>query len=444
MSFNTARTSVNSIGARDYSGLLFRGDASKLPGNPWAHMTHAVLAAVPGSGTAHVSAPHADSRDLDVAADGTLVLGCDGGVYRRTSPRSAAGDWFSMNGNLQATEFHSVAYDANAHVVIGGAQDTGTPEEPGRDGLKWDSVSTGDGGVVAVDDTSTPGFSTRYSSYYDLGSFRRRVYDAGGVFQSEVSPALSVIDGDPPEYQFYTPLRLNTVAPTRLIIGAANGVYESFDQGDTIAELVPNIRVNGSGPNPIAYGARGNPDVLYVGAGSQVFVRTAAPPAPLDLSVSYPGGSVRGVAVDPDRPDAAFAVDPARVYRTADAGAGWDDVTGNLGALAPGTLRSVAYSTHAPGGVLVVGGDTGVFAAAGPAFNAWSRLGTGLPRVPVFHVEHDPADKILLVGTLGRGAWTLKLAPPSTGAAPAVASGTPALATPAAAPGTPAKPAPQP
>jgi hypothetical protein len=399
----------NSIGARDFSGILFRGDASRPPGNQWAHLTHSNALGPPGGGTAHGSAPHADSRDLAVDAGGELLLSCDGGVYRRTSPRDNTGDWKSVNGNLQTTEFHAVAYDSNSDTVIGGAQDTGTPEEKVKGGPKWHSVSTGDGGVVAVDATSSPGQSIRYTSDDSLSNFRRQVYDSSNNLVSEVLPALAVVGGgNDPSPQFYTPIRLNTVNPSRLIIGAANSVYESLDKGDTISEIGPGIETNGSGPNPIAYGAAGNPDALYVGARNRVFVRMAASPAGPTASAGYPGGTVVGIAVDPNDPRTAYVIDPSKVYRTTDAGGGWTEITGNLATLSPGKLRSIAYSTNTPGGAVVVGTDAGVVIAAGPAFNSWGLLGAGLPRAPVFHIEYDPKDKIFLAGTLGRGAWTLK------------------------------------
>src|SRR5205807_2369194 len=96
----------NSIGARDYSGRLFRGDASKPAGSQWVHLTHTSGLGAAGGGTASNSAPHADSRDMGLAANGVLIVSNDGGVYRRTSPQTNTGDWFSMNGNLQVTEFH--------------------------------------------------------------------------------------------------------------------------------------------------------------------------------------------------------------------------------------------------------------------------------------------------------------------------------------------------
>ena len=270
-------------------------------------------------------------------------------------------------------------------------------------------VSVGDGGVVAVDDTSTPGVSYRYSSYYDLGDFRRQFFDTVTKRKVNVPVGLFAIgNGAALKPQFYTPIKLNEVDATRLIIGAANSVYESLDQGDTIEEIGPGIEVNGSAGNPIAYGGTGNPDMLYVGSGRNVYVRKEAAPAPLVASESYPGSSyVVGIAIDPANPQTAFVIDASNVYLTKDAGATWTKITGNLMTFDPVVLRSIAYATDVNGGSLFVGTNAGVFVAAAPDFSNWSRLGSGLPNAPVFRMEYNAADQILAAGTHGRGAWTL-------------------------------------
>ena len=119
----------NSIGAHDYTGRLFRGDSTKGAGLQWVHITHLPVAGVPKSGTATGSAPHADSRAIAFDVSGDLLEGDDGGIYRRTKPSDATGDWLSMNGNLQVAELHSAAWDSLAHTALAGAQDTGTPAE---------------------------------------------------------------------------------------------------------------------------------------------------------------------------------------------------------------------------------------------------------------------------------------------------------------------------
>ena len=400
----TASSWPNSIGARDYSGRLFRVDAARPRGSQASHLTH--------SNTASNTAPHGDSRSMAIDAHRDLIEGDDGGVYRRSKPLTNTADWVSMNGDLQTTELHSAAWDANSRIVIGGAQDTGTPQQRTRAGSRWPSVSTADGGAVVVDDTAQ-GSSVRYSSTQYFSNFRRDVYDAAGVLQGEIYPRLDPLSGGHPKGQFCTPLELNQVTATRLIIGAANGVYESDDQGDTVTAIEPDIVVNSAligCAAPIAYGAQGNPDVLYVGSNSRVFVRTAAHPAPLETSTAYPGSDpVVGIAVRRAEPHTAFAIDAGNVFRTTDAGGTWKDVTNNLLALGGIVLRSVAYCEDLNGGSVVVGTNAGVFAAAGPNFNNWSRLGSGLPTVPVLQLRYSSASRVLLAATLGRGAWTLDI-----------------------------------
>ncbi|HSE15603.1 MAG TPA: VWA domain-containing protein [Pyrinomonadaceae bacterium] len=396
----------NSIGANDFSGRLYRVNASLAAGSMAIHITH--------SNTSGGSSPHADSRDMAIDAAGNLIETDDGGIYKRTTPLVNTGDWSALIGNLRIAEFHSIGWDSNSKIAVAGAQDTGSPHGTTPANLLWLSVSTGDGGDLAINDTGTPGISVRYSSSQELRGFRRRTYDTSNTFMSQVLPALTVVGGGAalaaPPGSGYLPFEVNNVSPTRIVIGATNSVYESMNQGDTITEIGPGIVANRTARHPIAYGATGNADMLYVGSANRVFVRTAAPPAVLTQSASYPGtGQVLGVTINNTDPQNAFVVDATNVFRTGNAGTNWTNVTGNLLTLTPGTIRSVAFSTSNAAGAVIVGTDNGVFAADGPAFTTWAALGLGLPRAPVHDLEYDPVDKILIAGLMGRGAWTINL-----------------------------------
>lgn len=396
----------NTIGATTGCGRLFRVDASQPSGSQAAHITH--------SNTTSGSAPHADSRDLAVDVNGDLIEVDDGGIYRRTTPTLNTGDWASINGNLKDTELHNTAWDAVSGIIIGGTIDTGTPQQVTSGGVSWSTVEVADGGDVAIDDTSTPGVSTRFSSRQNLAGFRRETYGPANNLLTQVFPPLTVIGGGPAlSKQFTTPVLLNGVDPERLVIGGNNAVYESLDQGDTITAITPLIKANASGREPIAYGAAGNPEMLYVGSSDQVFVRDGPAPDTLAESLMYPGKDtgrlVAGIVMDPADPLHAFVNDTQKVFHTDDAGASWNEITGNLQTLSPGTMLTIAYSTANAGGSLVVGANNGVFIARGPGFLNWSRLGTGLPRAPVFDLEYDPTDQIILAGLLGRGSWTITL-----------------------------------
>ena len=396
----------NSIGASNYTGRLFRVDASQPRGSQVTPLTH--------SNTGSNTAPHADSRGMAFAPNGDLIEVDDGGVYRRVSPQSDTGDWISMNGNLQITEFHSAAWDNNAKIIIGGAQDNGVLQQDSTLDMRWRAVLQGDGAFVAVDDVSTPGHSVRYSSTQFLGDFLRAVYDSNNTLirrdelmlpiKGSDRPVLG--DGEQIDPQFYSPLVLNKVDPTRVVIAAGNSVYESFDQCETFREIGPGIQVNQ--PGPVGYGAADNPDILYVGAGKKVYVRTSADPAPLMESAAYPGnGYVFGIAVHPTNSQTAYTIEPTKIFQTTDGGEHWTNVTGNLTRFGPVVLRSIEYASNVNGGTILVGTNSGVFAATGPDFSNWNRLGSGLPTVPVYRLHYSAADKLLTAGTLGRGAWAL-------------------------------------
>lgn len=239
---------LNYLGAQDYSGRLFRGDTrvartGGVLSPQWAHLTHRT--GVPGwltGGTAGASAPHADSRDLEFDAAGDLLEGDDGGIFRRTRPRDNTGDWTSLVGNLQITELHNIAYDRVSRTIVGGAQDTGTPmSRPGSN--QWADYTTGDGADVAVDDTTLAdqGLSIRYTGFPGWAIAIRSTWDASGNVVAEEFPAMISLDGDFVQSTFTTPVELNAVDPRRLVIGARNRVFESFDQAETVQGVGPGI-----------------------------------------------------------------------------------------------------------------------------------------------------------------------------------------------------------
>ena len=391
----------NSIGASDFSGRLFRGDAAVAPtgGVPspqWTPLTH--------SGTANNSSPHADSRDMAFDANGNLLEGDDGGIFRRTNPRDATGDWFMMHGNIQPTEFHAIAYDSNSNIIIGGTQDTGTPEQTSSGSTNWRSVSTADGGVPAVDDTSVAGQSTRFSSNQRLGGFRRRTCDAANSCGAATFIGLNP-GGDPAiTAQFYTPIELNVTDQTRILLGGANGVYESADQGDNISRIAGGA----GGANGFVYGHANNPELIYVAAPGGVQVRTLAGGNLAATAAAFPGGGAQDLAVDPTDENALYVITTSGVFSTSDGGGAWSNITGNIAAGGAGNFQSVAFIEGTVNDVLAVGTNAGVMAAVEPHFNCWFRLGAGLPNAVVYDLDYDAADGVLVAGTLGRSAWTLR------------------------------------
>lgn len=391
----------NSIGANNFSGRSFRCDATLAAGAQCTPLTH--------SGTAGNTAPHADSRDMAFDAAGNLIESDDGGVYRRSSPANASGDWSSVIGNLAVSESHSCDYDHVAHVSLCGDQDTGVPEQPSTGATTWREVSQADGGIVAVDDVAAP--STRYHSNQNLGGFTRRSCDAANNCSS-AAPSLNVagtgqtlrqVDTN---IQFYNPIAVNDVAAGRLII-ATNTVYESTDRGDNLTRLTG---FTGSATRAIAYGGRtggvDNPDVLFVGSSSGLFLRSAAGTTVTRLT-TYPGGPPTGISLDPANWLSAWVVDNNTVWHTPDGGTTWTDITGDLATQGGQTFRSVAFIPGTTASLVAVATSTGVFATQSQQLGKWGKMTGALPNAVVFGLRYDVTDDVLIVATLGRSAWTV-------------------------------------
>ena len=436
----------NSLGARGYTGRLFRVDASKPSGQQSTPITH--------SGTASNTAPHADSRDLAFNANGILFEADDGGVYRLEKPDGSDGHWSSAIGNLSPTEFHSVSWDAVNNRVIGGSQDNGTTSQRKEGAKTWFTILGGDGGVVAVDDLTGNDLSVRYYSYQYFGNALRGIYKNNDLQITANLPLLIMPEkrklrtgASNTEVQFYTPLELHNTVSGRLIIGGRYGVYESLNQGDTLG-LIAGSKLGGSkyvrvrsynGGTPIAYGATNNADMLYVIAapfkvtnpqnmGSDtreaytVYVRSG--PAPHNPEQKPAGrlqavahnfdGEPRGVVVNPNNAAEAYVITKKNVWKTDNEGGSFQRVTGNLQTLKPKSFQSLAYVNHKKddgtnADAIVVGTSRGVFSASADNLNNWKQLGSGLPGARVIDLEYDAADHILLASLFGHGAWTLNL-----------------------------------
>ena len=311
------------ITSSPFTGNLFRGNASLALGSQFT----TIMDANGGNTT-----PHADSREMVMDANGNLLQGDDGGIYRRSSPTLSTGTWTSVVGNLACFEAHDIAWDALSNIAMNGAQDNGTQIQSATNSTIWTVISGGDGGDVAIDDTSSATQSIRYGSSQNLGNFYRKTYNASNTLLSTVSPALTLLGGSPAiTAQFVTPLEIDKVAPTRLAIGGSNSVYESLDQGNSVTALSVGFGVNRMA---LAYGGRkagvANPDVLYFGSGSTVRGRTTSGGAVSATPTAFPGGTVQDVFLDSNDWARVFVADSSSVYLTPDSGTTWQNITGNL------------------------------------------------------------------------------------------------------------------
>lgn len=401
----------NFIGATSNgSGLLFRLNAAAAPGTQLTPLTHCQTALSGCNGaisTNSNSAPHADSRAITFDANGNLLQTDDGGIFRRTNP-SGTGDWFSVNGTLQLSEMHDVVYDHISHMIMGGDQDVGTPEQTSVGGLVWSAApgTGGDGGDVAADDMSSTTQSTRYASSQGLINFERRIVNTSGVTTSQIYPARLLLGGSNLQGQFVTPVELNRADMRRVLFAGFNDLYESLDRGDTMTALGLNQDVVAAVYGGTSSGVD-NPDVIWAianPAGPAVYLRTSGSGAPVQTAATPGMPLLIDITADTADWHKAYVVNGAgEVFSTSNSGASWTNITGNLASGAI-DLRTI---TFVPPSKLVVGGLYGVFTADTSNPTVWSQLGSGLPNALVYDLDYDALDDVLVASTLGRGAWKL-------------------------------------
>ena len=400
-------------GCTNFSANTFRGNASLA--SPWQNVV---------CNGAQGTSPHADARDMDFDYNGNLLQANDGGIYRLNNPGVASRQWVSVNGNLRPAEMHSAAFDAVSRIAFGGTQDTGTTMQNAPGSRTWTEFLQGDGGVVAIDDTSAHGGSSiRYTSFQSLGFFNRSTWSPSNTLVSgPTALGLQIISGAgtgqtlftfDPNIQFYNPYELNRIDPRRMLIGTAN-IYESRDRGDTLA----NLFATGKFISSLSYGGRLNgalrPDAFYVGTSGParplIPHRASAGGAIRELT-AYPGGGVRDLVMDPQNIRHIYVVDELnRVWASLDEGLSWRNLTANLPKLL-GQARTIELFRPASSGrtVLLVGGLGGAFQMCEPgaAGAVWTPLGSNLPHGLVLDLRYNYTANVLVAGILGRGAWTL-------------------------------------
>lgn len=416
----------NQIGASDHWASIFRGDASKVLSGPpavpywrpdipyngqWLPITDYFSA----GGTT----PHADSRSLALDAHGHLLETNDGGIYRRSDPRSSTGLWTSLIGNLQVTEMFSVSYDNNTGTLISGNQDTGSGQQTSVNGtpsLVWQAQLGADGGKTAIND-SGPAFSVRYLSEQRLGKFTRvKVHPNNTIAEVKATRLLvRKEDGATVPLDAYeanqgstipnqAPLRVNQADKSLLAFGTQFVYKATDDVSGTLSNdlvLTPLHKKFDSQVGDIAYGRPGNRDLLLVGEGSKLWLSTTLEVGSLKQLDKYPGAeTVTGVFINPNSDNQFYVADGATLRSTGDQGATW------LTGLSSYQLRSLQFITNGLNAVMAGGYGT-LYAARDTDLDNWFSLKGNLPNTFVWDMDYSSQDDTLAVGTLGRGAFTL-------------------------------------
>jgi photosystem II stability/assembly factor-like uncharacterized protein len=349
--------------------------------------------------------PHPDHHAFAFDANGHLLDGNDGGIWRLDDPGFTHEHWTDLNTNLQLTQYIGIAVDpTNPNIAYGGSQDNGTSKFTGS--LAWTLVRPGDGGFVRIDPNNPN------TVYHTLTNISLERSDNGGL--TWIDRTFGINHSDPSNT--YLPFVLDPANSQRLLLGT-NRVYETTNRGDLwhpISQPGQGGWTASANIDALAIAAS-DPNTIYASAGGDLFVT-------FDDGVTWQQRDIAGVTdhfqnIQIDTADnlTAYAVRDrfggGHVFKTSDGGLSWTDISGNLPDLPAYTLAIDPSS-----GSLYVGTDDGVYLSSNQG-NSWSRFGAGLPHAQVRDLELLPNFQLIVAGTHGRGAWEI-----STAVAPSVTS----------------------
>ena len=409
---------------------------------------------------------HVDEHALFFDGFGNIYTGNDGGIWKRSSSATAGSPWTDLNNApLNTLQFESVAvHPFDQFLTIGGTQDNGTEYQQSSSG-NWRGAEGGDGGYSLIDQSATDTTNvTMYHTFFNAGGtdgqigFDRAVnttclpnkdfWPTRGVGflpapdneQTSLScdgtanylhNGLSLSDN----VLFYAPMALGPGTPNTLYFGT-DRLYRSINRGDTMT-VVSQAPINSTpcatstvGPCPIstiAISPQGdstrlaglqNGQIWATSTGSSILVNLTAPATTFSFSANPNGSSNRFVGrvmIDPNNANVAYAA----LSYFAPAGQGVWKIT-NLGAAA-GASPVAPVWTAAGNGIpsipinalaidpgnsnnIFAGTDIGVYYSTDGGAN-WAPFGTGLPRVAIFDMALQNANRILRVATHGRGVW---------------------------------------
>jgi hypothetical protein len=168
--------------------------------------------------------PHRDHHALTFDANGTLLNGNDGGIWRLSDP--AGPTWDNLNTNLQIAQFVGIAlHPTDPDTAYGGTQDTGVMKFRGD--VRWVRQLRGDGGAFAVNAPSPNRvYVISRSACSDNNYFKRSnnggdpLPDGTGTWVTQVS-GIDPIPTNPcdPRLNFYPPFVLEPASATPLRTG---------------------------------------------------------------------------------------------------------------------------------------------------------------------------------------------------------------------------------
>lgn len=353
-------------------------------------------------GTANT--PYDDKHEMIFTPSGQVLLGTDGGIWKR--PLIGGNAWSRVD-NIPGTQFYRIGYNPHKpERYYGGAQDHGTVSGTANQMQQWNRIRGQDGFSLQFHPTDSLTFyvETQYGGIL-------RTTDGGNNFG-----AATVGLGDAANRNWDMPYLLNKHHPTMLYAGT-NRVWRSlsFNRWSPISQDLTDGGTP-AGLHTITSIDQSQRDSsrLYVGTSdANVWTSANAGSTWQNITIGLPNRYVTSIKASPDSTNHVYVThsgyrdndNTPRIHFSKNAGQTWIPISGDLPNLA---VNDIIIMPGNAGQVLFAATDGGVYLSVNAGTN-WNRLGAGMPVVPVYDMEYNVQRNQLVAGTHARGIYSFPL-----------------------------------
>lgn len=350
---------------------------------------------------------HADKHDLVFDASNNLILGTDGGVYKRM----AGSDTWNDIESIPNTQFYRVAVNPHqTNQYCGGAQDNGTTMGNANMISDWPRIFGGDGfkpifnplyphlmyvevqyGAIFYSNTNGSFFDQasdgieeadrrNWDMPYMLNPNNNEEFYAGTyrMYKSNtIDPPLyfpisdDLTDGNIYGDRFHNITTIDQSALTSdyLYVGTSDGnVWRSLDEGQNWQSINNGI------PDRYITSIKASPHIL-----NTVYV------------------AVSGYKGDGHQP---------HVFKSNNNGTDWEDISSNLPQIAVNDILILPEDTTDQR--LFAATDAGIYYSLNGG-TSWERLGNNMPVFSIFDIDYDPQNNKLVAATFARSIMSFDL-----------------------------------
>ena len=386
----------------------------------------------PGSENGTYTNHHADAHSGFFPAGSNVIFysGHDGGISKTndiTANVTAENPvtWQSLNNGYNVTQYYGIAIspETGSNRLAGGFQDNGSfATNSSTLATPWTAVNSGDGGFCAIPpDADDRIYSSSQNGDIDRtnldGSNQVAMKPTGSAHQQFINSL--VLDKNNSSILYYaggTSATTTGIWRNNNIANGTNTTGWTYLTGTDVGSASAQV-------STISVSRTNSANVVYYGTDEghirKITNANGTPVISANLNAGLPAGYVSCIAIDPSNSEKAIAVfsnyNLQSLWYTTDGGTSWTDIEGNLAGSTGPSIRwaEIFYVQTVPHIFLATSVGVYYTTSLSGGTTAWTQEAVNsIGNVVSVHMDYRPADKILVVGTHGRGAFQTQIDTP--------------------------------